>query len=220
MSKATPLPTIVTRGAPASPQGRSIEPRRARRGAADGVDHREVAGEEVVADDRLDRGAVLRRERRAPPSSISSRAEVVRRRVDEVAAERRRPRRCATTSVERRRPPAGTRRHGLFRPAAVALEAVGAEEPGEGRERRLGGRRREAVGRRSGSTVGSLPTRKRIGAASRPGSSIPKSTASSAAVRGRAGGNGRRASSRTFAPPRRRAPFRTGPPSRPRAPFR
>ena len=51
VSKQMPLPTSVTRGAPAPAPGEVDEARRARAGAADGMDHGEVLRQQVVADD-------------------------------------------------------------------------------------------------------------------------------------------------------------------------
>ena len=87
VSNTTPLPTSVTFGWPDLPQVRSM--RRGARGgrAADGVDEREVLLEQVVADDRIDLGAVLAGELADRVFELG-RAEVVRGRVDEVAPER------------------------------------------------------------------------------------------------------------------------------------
>ena len=143
VSKATPLPTMVTRGAAASPQDRST--RRGARGEA-----RPTAW--IIGKLRARRSSPTIASTAAPcfcrerPHRVLDllRAEVVRRRVDEVAAERRRrgdARRLLGVDAGRGHEPAG-----LCRPLPVAFEAVGAEEPGERRELGLGGRRREAVG--------------------------------------------------------------------------
>ena len=189
VSKETPLPTRVTRGAAASPQVRSIRRGARGRGAADGVDHREV----------LRRAG---RRRRSPSTAAPCfcrerprrvldllRAEVVRRRVDEVAAERRRrgdARRLLGIDAGRGHEPAG-----LCRPLPVAVEAVGAEEPGERRELGLGGRRREAIGpgREHGRQLADEEADRRRS----PRARLVRRARLRALRRGRAGGNGRRA---------------------------
>ncbi len=52
VSKQMPLPTSVTRGAPVLPQASVVDQaRRARARPADRVDHGEILGLQVVADD-------------------------------------------------------------------------------------------------------------------------------------------------------------------------
>ena len=87
VSKHTPLPTSVIFGAAGIAPGEVDQPRRARRSAADRMDQRKVLLEQVVADDALDRRAVLfgKVSRRLLQFG---RPHVVRGRVDEIARER------------------------------------------------------------------------------------------------------------------------------------
>ena len=69
VSKQMPLPTSVTRGAVASAPGEVDQPRRAVAGPADGVDHRKVLGQQVVADDARHLAPCRLASRRAASSS-------------------------------------------------------------------------------------------------------------------------------------------------------
>ena len=89
VSKAMPLPTSVICRSPARPlatPGEVDEARRARAGAADGMDQGEILRQQVVADDARHVGAVRPGEL---PGGILQllRPHVARGRVDEVAAE-------------------------------------------------------------------------------------------------------------------------------------
>ena len=142
VSNATPLPTRVTFGALSCPQVKSMS-----RGAvAEARPTAWIIGKfcfsSSIADDAAERGAV-------PLGEMARRgldpvgAEVVGRRVDEVAAEDDRlGDACHLVRIDavRHREPDGLRRAG-----AVAVEVVAAEEPREGRERRIVGRVLEAI---------------------------------------------------------------------------
>src|SRR4051812_47157390 len=107
-----------------APPAQIDEARRPGRGAPDGVDHGEVPVEERLADDRLDGGAVLRRERAGGGLYLLG-PEIVRGRVDEVAPERRRlgdARDLLGVDAVRRDEP-----DGLCRAVAIAPEAIAAE---------------------------------------------------------------------------------------------
>ena len=58
VSKQTPLPTSVTFGCLAIAPAQIDQPRRTRRGAADGVDQRKILQQQFAVGDRLDPGIV------------------------------------------------------------------------------------------------------------------------------------------------------------------
>jgi hypothetical protein len=94
VERQTPLPTSVTFGASSgSPQRRSIDPRRARRGAPDRVDQRKVLPRAIRRPlTAIDPGGAepSRRGARAASAQLG-RTHVVRRRVDQVARQRGTP---------------------------------------------------------------------------------------------------------------------------------
>ena len=134
VSKQMPLPTSVTVGAPARPQLMSISRGGAVAGAADGVDHREVLGEQVVADDAGDgwRRGARRAGARRPPAPAGPRSlagvliEVAAQpdAVDDGASARARRRLAAASG--------GSRAAVAAVAGLVAAEAIGAEAPGDG----------------------------------------------------------------------------------------
>jgi hypothetical protein len=142
VSKATPLPTIVTLGASAAPQAISTSRGGVAAARPTAMDHRDVLRQQVLAHDARERGAVpvgdAARRRLDPVGS-----EVVGRRVDEVAAEGDRvgdPRGLRGIDALRRH-----EADALLGLRAVAGEGVAAQEPGQRRERRVRRRVREAV---------------------------------------------------------------------------
>ena len=138
--------------------GEVDEPRGRRGGAADGVDHREILLQQLIADDALERGVVALCEM-ARRGFDPVGAEVVGRRVDQVAAEDDRlGDACHLVRIDavRHREPDGLRRAG-----AVAVKIVAAEEPREGRERRVVGRVLEAIGA-LGQDAGQLAGEERV----------------------------------------------------------
>ena len=120
VSKQMPLPTSVTAGAPVAAPGEVDQPRRARARAADGMDQREVLGEQIVALDHGDARAVARGKVARRRLELGG-AQVGGRRVDEVAPQpdrldrahqRRRGRRhrgCATAAAPSRAGPCSGR---------------------------------------------------------------------------------------------------------------
>ena len=86
VSKQMPLPTIVTLGACSDPQRRSIRRGAAVAGAAHGVDHREIVGEQARAFRDLDARAEGVGKLARGALELGG-TEIVGRRVDEIAAE-------------------------------------------------------------------------------------------------------------------------------------
>jgi hypothetical protein len=85
VSKQTPLPTSVSRG-PVVPQAQVDQARRARAGAADRVDHREVLRQQIVAQGDGDGGPM--RDRQVAGGLFQlGRTHVLRGRVDQVAGQ-------------------------------------------------------------------------------------------------------------------------------------
>ena len=119
------------------------QPRRARGGAADGVDEREVLGEEIVADDGTHEGAVAAGKRARGVLELL-RAHVVGRRVDEIAGEAHALDDAAEIGAV---DVAGELElHLLLVLLAIAAEAIAAEREGERRQLRIVRGIAEAVG--------------------------------------------------------------------------
>ena len=149
MSKVTPLPTSVTLGASARPQVKSTRRGACAGGAADRVNERQVAREQIVAARDLGLGA----EALGQPQRLllqRLRAKIVGRRIDEIAPEGDRPR----DALDPRAVDAVGRDEARLRARsrAIAREAVEAEQEAERGEARIMRRIGEAIdaGRQKG----------------------------------------------------------------------
>ena len=154
VSKQTPLPTSVTFGCLAIAPAQIDQPRRTRRGAADGMDQRKILQQQFAVGHRLDPGVVTLGEQ-ARRLMQFRRAHVVRRRVDQVARQRHAlgdARKVGGIDAVRQH-----QRRELILALAIAVEAIASERESEAGEPRVVRRIGECDTRQAASRPGRLP---------------------------------------------------------------